>query len=226
MDDFGVLVKSLETAFGQADVRGEANRALRALRQSGTVAEYASKFRILSTQAGWNEQAKIDQYYEGLRDNVKDRLVGMAKPTTFDEWVKLTTEIDLQIQARMQERRATPARGNPNPLRPRILTQTPPSTRASLDPNAMDVDRLSQEERQRRRDKGLCYLCGKPGHLASSHRRTPTPVRVASTSSDADAPTRPTDSSPGVTIPADQLSELVKAIRDMSAKFEAKEKGF
>jgi hypothetical protein len=42
------------------------------------------------------------------------------------------------------------------------------------DPNAMDVDtikRLSPEEQLDHIKKGLCFICHKPGHLSSTHKK-------------------------------------------------------
>ena len=49
------------------------------------------------------------------------------------------------------------------------------STSTTKDPNAMDVDRinisrLSPEGRQKRMKEGLCFLCGKKGHMANDRQ--------------------------------------------------------
>jgi hypothetical protein len=44
----------------------------------------------------------------------------------------------------------------------------------TIDPNAMDVNtikRLSPEERLDHIKKGLCFICHKPGHLSSTHKK-------------------------------------------------------
>lgn len=85
----------------------------------------------------------------------------------------------------------------PGPLRPLTgRAVSTPATGANATPivadritttqggNLMDLSRhrgpLSDTEKQRRRDNGLCLYCGEPGHIAADHRNgtLPGPLRI------------------------------------------------
>jgi hypothetical protein len=57
------------------------------------------------------------------------------------------------------------------------LTPVPdyvPQNIPTRDPNMMDIDtikRLSPEEQLDHIKKGLCFICHKPGHLSSTHKK-------------------------------------------------------
>lgn len=91
-------------------------------------------------------------------------------PTTIEGWYKKASEFDNRfrqtkaIAERMRggstnrEKKKYNFRGNA----PRYVP--------SVDPNAMNIDRLSMQEKDEHMKKGLCFECHKPGHRASDHR--------------------------------------------------------
>jgi hypothetical protein len=46
---------------------------------------YASNFRLLVSDINWNEEALMNQFHWGLRDDVKDLLLSMPDPQTLNE---------------------------------------------------------------------------------------------------------------------------------------------
>ncbi|KAI0069644.1 hypothetical protein K474DRAFT_1567758, partial [Panus rudis PR-1116 ss-1] len=52
-----------------------------------------------------NDFMKIDYFYEGLKDAVKDLLVGKERPKEFDAFVDLCVELDNRSHERELERR-------------------------------------------------------------------------------------------------------------------------
>ena len=83
-------------------------REIRQLRQTTSVAQYIAEFQRLRQYVKHNEAALIDQFYYGLRDNVKDKLVNGPRSETLAEIMKLATSYDARIQERAIERRITP----------------------------------------------------------------------------------------------------------------------
>ncbi|GLB45796.1 putative reverse transcriptase-rnase h-integrase [Lyophyllum shimeji] len=57
----------------------------------------------------------------------------------------------------------------------KVLGVEKPLTTIKRDPNVMDVDRLSLEEREEHFKKGLCFECHKPGHRAADHKKGTVP---------------------------------------------------
>jgi len=65
-------------------------------------------------------------------------------------------------------------------MKARIMNWQPnqPSPRPALvpqaqDPNAMDIDRMSIDERNEYMKKGLCFQCGQTGHMSHNHVTNP-----------------------------------------------------
>lgn len=118
----------------------------------------------------WNDSVKKYWFRQGLREEVKDILVGRDMPETFTEYVTLCIKLDNSWNARQQEK------VNINKSRRSVLTPQIPKSysprplASSLGPAPMELDgnrkRLSPQERQRRIQEGLCLYCGGVGHFA------------------------------------------------------------
>ncbi|QRW15536.1 Retrotransposon gag protein [Rhizoctonia solani] len=128
-------------AFGNPDATRAAKRQITQLTQTGTCAEYITKFRTIAMDLDWNDAALRGQFARGLHWEVS-RLIATQerRPTTLLELQNAALVID---NALCEERTSHPPKGR----------------RLSSNPNF-----VSEEERNRRRAKGLCIKCGKPGH--------------------------------------------------------------
>ena len=51
-----------------------AERRMQSLRQTGSAADYASKFQQLAAQTQWGAVPLVAQFYKGLKDKVKDNV--------------------------------------------------------------------------------------------------------------------------------------------------------
>lgn len=166
----------LEEMYGDQHHVDEVNHKLTRLRQTGPMSTYISQFRTLSARSGWNEPALLSRFKEGLSDEVKTLLT--------PQWHNLNTVRQLQMAAtsayqnlRMQNRfRPRPAfprppQQQPSPRRPTSTPHTESSVPASnndMDLDAMRVEHITAEEKQRRRSNGLCLYCGGENHFAGS----------------------------------------------------------
>ena len=110
----------------------------------------------------------------GLHPKLLERILGMdTVPTTIDDWYAKAAKFDANyhraraISGRMRaayvERKATDY----------IPTYRPPPPPAR-DPMAMDVDRLTTQQKEDHYKRGLCFECHLPGHRASDHKKKNT----------------------------------------------------
>lgn len=115
-------------------------------------------------------------YYEGLKNHIKDKFARTKLPTTYQEMVRTAIQIDSRMYDRFRETGRFP-RNAANTAQPR--NSLPLGDPMDLDANQRRTPRLAPEEEQRRREKGLCFHCGKHGHISrncpdkqTSNRRT------------------------------------------------------
>jgi len=183
LDDFDQLINDFRHHFGDPDTEGTALRKIENLRQTGSCASYASKFRELLVYVNFNTSTTIQKYYEGLKDEVKDLLLTVhAPPTEFDDYVTLTTSIDNRLHRREVERKTAKKpvsrQQNTTDITTQRNTQPRPSTSATtLSPGIpMEIDAtrtvprqpLTREERDRRFAQGLCLYCGGTEHTVKN----------------------------------------------------------
>lgn len=164
------------TAFYDPDEARSAAHRMRELKQKRSAAEYTSEFRELVAILGWTEEAQLrHQYYQGLKDHVKDDLATRDDPATLDALIRLAIQIDNRHYTRSLEKKEnaghTTHRPTPRP-QPRV-EPTPPPPPASqqyipMDLSATNSRRITPQERKRRFDNNLCLYCGQSGHRKSA----------------------------------------------------------
>ena len=65
----------LRKVFGNFDKKHSAKRRMQSLRQTGSAANYASKFQQLAAQTQWGAVPLVAQSFKGLKDRIKDNVV-------------------------------------------------------------------------------------------------------------------------------------------------------
>jgi hypothetical protein len=179
LNDFDQLIDDFRHHFGDPDTEGTALRKIESLRQTGSCARYASKFRELLVYVNFNTSTTIQKYYEGLKDEVKDLLLTVHKPPTeFDEYVTLTVTIDNRLHRREVERKTAkkPMSRQQNtsdmstqPKPPTFTTTLPPGVPMEIDATkTVPRQPLTKEERDRRFAQGLCLYCGGTEHTVKN----------------------------------------------------------
>jgi len=103
---FETLSKNLTTLYGDPHLALTAERKLRALRQTTSVAHYIADFEEYRQYLTWNEDALRDQLYLGLKDRIKDSLAPLERPTTLSQLKELALRLDSRLDARWHEKRA------------------------------------------------------------------------------------------------------------------------
>ncbi|QRW22949.1 Retrotransposable element Tf2 protein [Rhizoctonia solani] len=150
-------------AFGNPDATRAAERQITHLTQTGTCAEYITKFRTIAMDLDWNNAALRGQFARGLHWEVS-RLIATRerRPTTLLELQNAALVIDNALH---EERASHPPKGS------KSGTSSTPNRGASTGQQATRPGRLSsdpnfvsEEEQNRRRAEGLCIKCGKAGH--------------------------------------------------------------
>src|SRR6202522_3411563 len=128
----------LKKDFEASDSEGDARAKLRQLKQGkDSVDDYVAQFRILAGKARMTDNAALTEYFmEGVNTGILQKIFAQEKlPATITEWYERTLKCDSHYR-RVQEilgRRFTPK---------------------EQDPNAMDVDRLSTDDRTEHVAKG------------------------------------------------------------------------
>lgn len=159
--------------YGDPDRRLRAAGDLRRLQQRKSAAEYASEFSSLAQLTSWDDQALTDQFYNGLKQEVRVEIARGAFPASLTDLIHEAIRIDGRL---FEGRRRNPQAGGSRPTyqpRPQIHRR---------DPNAMDVDattrlgRLTPELRAQLLREGKCFRCRKTGHMS---RECKGPASVA-----------------------------------------------
>jgi hypothetical protein len=173
MTDFDLFVKEITRVFGDPNFERDMTERFFHLRQTSSVSSYAVEFRHLASLLGRKEQAPlVAQFYQGLKDPIKDMMALQDEPTTLDTMVELALKID----ARWQSRNKIQFRANKSAVRPNksSFPPVPAAASAPTDVNprprvARFVPRpLTQEERDHRRKNNLCMYCGEEGHFTGN----------------------------------------------------------
>ncbi|QRW24347.1 Retrotransposable element Tf2 protein [Rhizoctonia solani] len=140
-------------AFGDPDATRAAKRKITSLTQSGTCADYITKFRTLAMELDWNDAALRGQFARGLHWEVSRQIATREhQPRTLLELQNAALVIDNALR---KERASHPPRDNKS-SRP---SNPQGGQKLSDNPNF-----VSEEERNCRRAAGACIKCGKMGH--------------------------------------------------------------
>lgn len=171
--DFEEFEKALRNAFGRPDEQRIAEQQLKALRQTGSAATYASRFRLLASKTPWDDDVLCSLFYDGLKDDVKDQMVSRDRPDVLHRLVTMVVKIDDRLYERKQERKGS---GTYKPTRPQANTgkrynqnwnqqrfQKKPyrSTATGTHAGPMDLSMATKDK-----PNVTCFNCNKKGHFA------------------------------------------------------------
>ncbi len=117
----------------------------------------------LAAECEWNEKAQWDMFLHGLADRIQQEIYTVELPTRLDELVDLAFCVDARHQQCDQR-----GRRKCTPEYPSLDTGDTVSHSSVDEPMQVGRARLSREERDRRRMRGLCLCCGAAGHFLAS----------------------------------------------------------
>jgi hypothetical protein len=187
LSDFDLFAAELTSRFSPPKRAHNASARLHTLKQTGSVATYATEFLQGAAALKWPDPPLMDLFYRGLKDAVKDALVSTPEPTDLDSYIRLATSIDNRLQERVMERprAARPTYPTPTPSRGSAPATTKgpatsPQERGATQPKSRS---LPEEEKERRRKDNLCLYCASPDHIVRNCPLCPSdryrPARIA-----------------------------------------------
>lgn len=160
--------ESFEKTFKKEHEEDQALLDLHNLKQGpGESAETViTRFKHLAALAGLslegNDRVAIDYLRSALNPNLTDKLYLMHdEPTEFDSWARMAIKHD-----NVYRRHQAIKKGLGRPFNAQLFRSTTNGKKPARDPNAMDVDALTMDERKELLQKQACFYCKKPGHFA------------------------------------------------------------
>lgn len=65
---------------------------------------YATEFQQITSHLSWNEEALCFQFFQGLKDNIKDELAREPLPAVMEDLIEKSVRIDNRLFERKLER--------------------------------------------------------------------------------------------------------------------------
>ena len=180
---FGTFKKfkeSLIESFKQYDAPGDALDEMRTMRMGDIpIDEHIAKFKILVTNSELEESAAVVNFFrETLPIPLQRQILCCDEPPEkLEDWYKKATRFHnnwkkmQRILGRGQQTKNETKPQSQNQQNPRRFT----FPKRERDPNAMDVDRLTVEERNQLMKEGRCFRCRERGHTAREHDKDGNP---------------------------------------------------
>jgi len=168
-NDWGEFVDQLNTYFGQPNLAQASKHTLRALKMQDYqhVNKYMIEFSEHTTHTGWNDAALYGEFYQGLAECIKDQLLLLDRPQMFQQLKVTALKCDTHYwecqgkkaapsgRNRQASSSSPPAKSGSNPT-----TSSDAAMTSRTNPGIGVDGKLTQEEREHRHLKGLCYYCG------------------------------------------------------------------
>jgi hypothetical protein len=106
LNNFEEFIKEFKACFGDTDSVKTAINKIRTLRQGDQpTLTYAANFRLIASDIPWDEQALMEQFRSGLREDVKDLLLTFPEdPKSLIEAISRAIRCDNRLFERRFER--------------------------------------------------------------------------------------------------------------------------
>jgi hypothetical protein len=158
MRNWSILLQEATSMWGPIAPQEDAARRMRNLRQWGSVADYHARFIAYTVTAGYNDLAQADLFYTGLRDGIKDLMLGVQRPKTLQGMLEMALTFEARILTRASEKRIDGGK---------------------FQKTSAKMVKLSPGDLAKHRKAGTCFECGKTGHIAKNcFRRKPKPTQA------------------------------------------------
>ncbi|KAK3519335.1 hypothetical protein QTP70_024760, partial [Hemibagrus guttatus] len=123
------------------------------------VPEYALQFGTLAVKSGWNEQALLAAYRQGLNPQVRLHLAAHEDAIGLERLIQLSIRVAARMQSCVDESQDQLPH---NAWRDRPAPASSPEP--APEPMHLGTSHLTPAEWQRRLTQNLCLYCGAPGH--------------------------------------------------------------
>ena len=123
LTNVAALLEIFQTAFGDPDPQGTANRELRKLRQlNNEFSTYVAEFIRLSANVPWDERARLDHLQAGLSHELQQVLVFLDNAITVNELINHVRRLKTRQRALQAISRTTQLWRTMTPQTPRQTT--------------------------------------------------------------------------------------------------------
>lgn len=179
--DLSGFAAELRKVFGDEDLKAAAERKLNKLTQGSlSVAEYTTRFREYVVQVGWNDEAKLFAYYQGLSKNIQMEIIRKGKPSTLADTIEAAQSFSQMFKEMQHEKAGFYQRGKnrgflPKPIHIQASTAKPPYKNKKFR-NRGGI-KLSPEEVNKYKKEGRCFFYRQEGHMASFHKDMGAPYK-------------------------------------------------
>ena len=176
LDNFAAFQTQFKAHFGTSDETGLFLQKLCDHTQTGAVHSYISKFHDIISHLELSEQTKISEFHQGLKDELKKALIGVAVPATLEQFEPKVIQIDNDLHEYNLERKNPKSKTSSINLIPSNNHSTTSTSSTSTIPCPiipgtevvpMEVNatfqnqiKLTADERKRRIDGKLCMYAG------------------------------------------------------------------
>ncbi|KAK3570544.1 hypothetical protein QTP86_022080 [Hemibagrus guttatus] len=131
-----------------------------------SVSDYALQFRTLAAASGWNEQALITTYRQGLDPHVWLHLATYKDSIGLEKFIQLSIRFATRMQLCLKEHQDQPL--FPDTLRqPDLVSHAEPASESMQVENLCSSSTDQQRERQRRLTQNHCFYCGHTGRYVA-----------------------------------------------------------
>ncbi|KAJ3530145.1 hypothetical protein NM208_g9457 [Fusarium decemcellulare] len=196
-NSYTAFEKALKQAFGTINEKGQAEREIKAIRQTRSASEHGAKFLQLASKLPWDQDALMSLFFDSLKEQVQAELFKQKRPPTLVEYIGKAVEIDdYQFSWRTRKSRYNGKQNN----QPRYdanqgrRRDNNSNTSYGTTPGPMEIGAIKKDK-----SKITCWNCGKKGHYESDcrnpnktnqqYRPVPEPKRqVRSTNTKDDSP--------------------------------------
>jgi len=167
---YQVFIDKVQDDFKQEDEARSATNQLENLRQGkGTAEELVTKFKLLVGKASLTDTTDSDNnhlirmFQKALNPRLTNRILyADTIPTTIKDWYKKAIQYDTNFRMAQAFNFLGKGQGGS------YVNYSQNWRNDKLkDPNAMDVDRMTVEERNNLMKKGACFFCKEQGHRAT-----------------------------------------------------------
>jgi len=198
LGNYGNFIAELRRNFGDPDVEAVvANGKLCNIRQFkyGHVVEYISEFQKISQYSDFNEPAKIYMFIKGLHYKMREKLaIVNPNPNNLENLFReavtienLTKRNDLREYYLTHQDRRNYNQNDPMDVDLYRIKKGQTATRyfPSHSKNYIEQNNTYREEQKR---KGLCFVCGKAGHMQFNcpNKKRPKNIKLINKTSDTE----------------------------------------
>src|SRR5271155_859473 len=172
LGSFAQFKHDLQEAFAPYDSPGDALEKMKTLRmkREDSIDKHIAKFRMMVSESKLDRSSPviIDLFRETLSMPLQKHILTLeSPPKKLEDWYDWATKLDHQWRRMMRimgRTNANQGQGKAGPSNRRFF-------RREKDPNAMDIDSLSIDERNKLMKDGKCFICRQTGHMARDHKK-------------------------------------------------------